>query len=105
MPRLRNALSRQQLRKISANLVRFSPRALTGAVLIFSPVLRAFDKINLIVGTALRGRPSPCAFIGKRATTQGRPYRRSEEHTSELQSRSDLVCRLLLETKKTWSTL
>src|SRR2546421_5097928 len=27
--------------------------------------------------------------------------RRSEEHTSELQSRSDLVCRLLLEKKKT----
>src|SRR5699024_11649211 len=26
--------------------------------------------------------------------------RRSEEHTSELQSRFDLVCRLLLETKK-----
>src|SRR5206468_9670504 len=28
------------------------------------------------------------------------PLRRSEEHTSELQSRSDLVCRLLLEKKK-----
>src|SRR5206468_5966218 len=28
------------------------------------------------------------------------PRRRSEEHTSELQSRSDLVCRLLLEKKK-----
>src|SRR3989440_8933386 len=27
-------------------------------------------------------------------------YMRSEEHTSELQSRSDLVCRLLLEKKK-----
>src|SRR2546421_7054486 len=27
-------------------------------------------------------------------------YHRSEEHTSELQSRSDLVCRLLLEKKK-----
>src|SRR2546428_2928076 len=27
--------------------------------------------------------------------------RRSEEHTSELQSRSDLVCRLLLEKKNT----
>src|SRR2546421_6952785 len=27
-------------------------------------------------------------------------HRRSEEHTSELQSRSDLVCRLLLEKKK-----
>src|SRR2546428_6965130 len=29
-----------------------------------------------------------------------RRCRRSEEHTSELQSRSDLVCRLLLEKKK-----
>src|SRR5206468_11194220 len=29
-----------------------------------------------------------------------RPAERSEEHTSELQSRSDLVCRLLLEKKK-----
>src|SRR5206468_5139085 len=29
-----------------------------------------------------------------------RPLIRSEEHTSELQSRSDLVCRLLLEKKK-----
>src|SRR5438132_9926828 len=30
----------------------------------------------------------------------GRPAVRSEEHTSELQSHSDLVCRLLLEKKK-----
>src|SRR5207247_9715793 len=30
-----------------------------------------------------------------------RPEFRSEEHTSELQSRVDLVCRLLLEKKKT----
>src|SRR5438034_4529422 len=29
------------------------------------------------------------------------PSGRSEEHTSELQSHSDLVCRLLLEKKKT----
>src|SRR2546429_1674927 len=28
------------------------------------------------------------------------PFRRSEEHTSELQSRLHLVCRLLLEKKK-----
>src|SRR5437773_6118666 len=28
------------------------------------------------------------------------PYVRSEEHTSELQSHHDLVCRLLLEKKK-----
>src|SRR5436190_8125044 len=30
----------------------------------------------------------------------GEGLRRSEEHTSELQSHSDLVCRLLLEKKK-----
>src|SRR5438874_8656514 len=30
----------------------------------------------------------------------GQRHRRSEEHTSELQSRRDLVCRLLLEKKK-----
>src|SRR2546430_11659533 len=29
-----------------------------------------------------------------------RPFQRSEEHTSELQSQSNLVCRLLLEKKK-----
>src|SRR2546428_9569596 len=32
--------------------------------------------------------------------TRSWPSQRSEEHTSELQSRSDLVCRLLLEKKK-----
>src|SRR5438874_6322648 len=35
-----------------------------------------------------------------RRVTLGLPLR-SEEHTSELQSRRDLVCRLLLEKKKT----
>src|SRR5690606_30889186 len=32
--------------------------------------------------------------------SRGRAYVRSEEHTSELQSRENLVCRLLLEKKK-----
>src|SRR5260221_9667675 len=35
-----------------------------------------------------------------RASSAPRGSRRSEEHTSELQSHSDLVCRLLLEKKK-----
>src|SRR2546430_13359328 len=36
-----------------------------------------------------------------RSTRRGGPSpRRSEEHTSELQSQSNLVCRLLLEKKK-----
>src|SRR2546427_1866838 len=34
------------------------------------------------------------------ADRDGRPDDRSEEHTSELQSQSNLVCRLLLEKKK-----
>src|SRR5438034_9362683 len=37
---------------------------------------------------------------GIRANFIGRQTLRSEEHTSELQSHSDLVCRLLLEKKK-----
>src|SRR5438067_3413075 len=35
-----------------------------------------------------------------RPLTVGERHDRSEEHTSELQSRFDLVCRLLLEKKK-----
>src|SRR5947207_8899210 len=38
--------------------------------------------------------------IAERAETSASPSLRSEEHTSELQSHSDLVCRLLLEKKK-----
>src|SRR2546430_9883832 len=34
------------------------------------------------------------------AREPGEPLSRSEEHTSELQSQSNLVCRLLLEKKK-----
>src|SRR5690349_23138937 len=34
------------------------------------------------------------------SATKNKKKRRSEEHTSELQSRRDLVCRLLLEKKK-----
>src|SRR5438034_1838122 len=38
--------------------------------------------------------PAPLPYLGATRTD------RSEEHTSELQSHSDLVCRLLLEKKK-----
>src|SRR4030066_462135 len=37
--------------------------------------------------------------------TKRRTYSRSEEHTSELQSHLNLVCRLLLEKKKTSSRI
>src|SRR5437870_10218114 len=40
-------------------------------------------------------------YAGSHLVRVDRPVRRSEEHTSELQSRGHLVCRLLLEKKKT----
>src|SRR5690349_24030113 len=40
------------------------------------------------------------AFSARRAWCGPNRCQRSEEHTSELQSRRDLVCRLLLEKKK-----
>src|SRR5438132_4070568 len=39
------------------------------------------------------------AVLGLRRGLHARSLSRSEEHTSELQSHSDLVCRLLLEKK------
>src|SRR5438034_7324286 len=39
-------------------------------------------------------------LAGPEATPLAHNLKRSEEHTSELQSHSDLVCRLLLEKKK-----
>src|SRR6266508_6876590 len=48
------------------------------------------------------GRPREPGTRARRARGCRRPARccRSEEHTSELQSRGHLVCRLLLEKKK-----
>src|SRR5438034_6654963 len=44
--------------------------------------------------------PSPSATSELLANSPPTKSSRSEEHTSELQSHSDLVCRLLLEKKK-----
>src|SRR5437588_9860321 len=51
-------------------------------------------------------RPSPIRISRRRPASrnQSSSPMRSEEHTSELQSHSDLVCRLLLEKKKTQQT-
>src|SRR5688572_31645870 len=45
------------------------------------------------------GRPGTTRSHGRRADSRSGTGR-SEEHTSELQSQSNLVCRLLLENKK-----
>src|SRR2546430_10437161 len=48
-----------------------------------------------------RARREPAALRrGGRVRSPRRSAARSEEHTSELQSQSNLACRLLLETKK-----
>src|SRR3989442_11889780 len=44
--------------------------------------------------------PNSRACARATATTRSLKLKRSEEHTSELQSRPHLVCRLLLEKKK-----
>src|SRR2546430_11559976 len=49
-------------------------------------------------------KPTPIAHAGISKPNMFAPLlRRSEEHTSELQSQSNLVCRLLLEKKNNYS--
>src|SRR5206468_10095779 len=68
------------------------------------PTLRALQLLHLVV--ALRRRSKHRRDVAPGRVARVRPEsralapHRSEEHTSELQSRSDLVCRLLLEKKK-----
>src|SRR2546427_7696473 len=47
-----------------------------------------------------RKQPNPTHHDLRRLRVRSPPPPRSEEHTSELQSQSNLVCRLLLEKKK-----
>src|SRR5260221_9394066 len=59
-------------------------------------------RLPFLAGTALPGKGDVMSVAGGHwAWSQAR---RSEEHTSELQSHSDLVCRLLLEKKKKYDS-
>src|SRR5215211_8508226 len=79
-------------------------------VLFFFLMIRRPPRSTLFPYTTLsRSRhPDPhrlCPLVRQLASPAARgrgppPPARSEEHTSELQSHSDLVCRLLLEKKK-----
>src|SRR5206468_12082446 len=70
--------------------------------------LSLHDALPISMAAAMRSRScspprastSSGVWFPTSARRSGRRSWRSEEHTSELQSRSDLVCRLLLEKKK-----
>src|SRR2546421_8773565 len=68
------------------------------------PYTTLFRSTRLLCSAANRATINeallPVMPAEKVATRLGPDRNRSEEHTSELQSRSDLVCRLLLEKKK-----
>src|SRR5690349_25090167 len=60
--------------------------------------LSLHDALPIYLDPRPAGGPR-AAGVADRAGPDDQPHR-SEEHTSELQSRRDLVCRLLLEKKK-----
>src|SRR5438445_8641297 len=61
------------------------------------PILKALD---LLAERAASPRLRPVLADVRQLVREGTALSRSEEHTSELQSRQYLVCRLLLEKKK-----
>src|SRR5206468_11741927 len=89
--------------RFSAGLFPSLPPLRSRAALFpYTTLFRSFD-------LAARPQPQPrrCDVPGRAAGRNVQPElqgsaraNRSEEHTSELQSRSELVCRLLLEKKK-----
>src|SRR2546430_17715449 len=64
------------------------------------PISRAARARRRAATPDRRAVPSCSAGPPRTARGSSGPSRRSEEHTSELQSQSNLVCRLLLEKKK-----
>src|SRR5437867_8880197 len=75
------------------------------------PTRRSSDLLRHSLGSAQRVEATLLYSIQRQqledqvTSVTGLPYERSEEHTSELQSPYDLVCRLLLEKKKTKSEI
>src|SRR5690554_7108285 len=63
-------------------------------------VVGARHRLGAVTEAGVLGRVALRVRIAGRLTCRGIRLLRSEEHTSELQSRPHLVCRLLLEKKK-----
>src|SRR5690606_5820997 len=56
--------------------------------------------LRMMLGLQENSQPLDVITLAEELDRHGELERRSEEHTSELQSRENLVCRLLLEKKK-----
>src|SRR5260370_7027409 len=86
------------------DLLRWGPMAVADFVADFfeTELLRAVIAARGIFGTALGpwSAGSTAVLLLRAAAEPGAKRGRSEEHTSELQSHLNLVCRLLLEKKK-----
>src|SRR2546422_11428507 len=75
--------------------------SLHDALPISGSISPAGERISRAGGSASPATPSWCSARERPSSPPGTGCRRrSEEHTSELQSRLHLVCRLLLEKKK-----
>src|SRR3712207_8186352 len=76
--------------------------SLHDALPIWPPATSVVDQTTFFMASAGSTQGPPAALQpGDVATANSSPSsRRSEEHTSELQSRQYIVCRLLLEKKK-----
>src|SRR5699024_12706916 len=78
------------------------------SLFFFFLMIRRPPRSTLFPYTTLFRSPASrrwCRRAGRSAPRWKNPAGRSEEHTSELQSRFDLVCRLLLEKKKKKNTI
>src|SRR2546427_6353187 len=82
-------------------MIRRPPRS---TLFPYTTLFRSVRPVARVLAGALRGGEGRLLLQGVRAppSVRGISIRlaRSEEHTSELQSQSNLVCRLLLEKKK-----
>src|SRR5207249_11807670 len=74
--------------------------AVAFAQLMWPAQIIGFVALIAVAGTSNRSLVLALPFIAAWAFSPVIAFYRSEEHTSELQSRFDLVCRLLLEKKK-----
>src|SRR5260221_10044713 len=64
------------------------------------PITRSSSALSKVCESLPVWETSGVIFFTSSPNSSDESFARSEEHTSELQSHSDLVCRLLLEKKK-----